>query len=122
MWSILRDKTKHSPLISSIRHQVPNYHVENARAFHKTLKGIKINKNSFEGILMTLTVLSKIMEIIVKSYSLTRVLNRLLNFISERGSQNITMFGLYKIIIRLKPNLHYQFIKVSVITGGVLNG
>jgi hypothetical protein len=45
-------------------------HVENARAFHKTLKGIKINKNSFEGILMTLTVLSKIMEIIVKSYSL----------------------------------------------------
>jgi hypothetical protein len=50
------------------------------------------------------------------------VLNRLLNFISERGSQNITMFGLYKIIIRLKPNLHYQFIKVSVITGGVLNG
>ena len=50
---------------------------------------------------MTLTVLSKIMEIIVKSYSLTRVLNRLLNFISERGSQNITVFGLYKIIIRL---------------------
>ena len=52
---------------------------------------------------MTLTVLSKIMEIIVKSYSLTRVLNRLLNFISERGSQNITVFGLYKIIIRLNP-------------------
>jgi hypothetical protein len=44
---------------------------------------------------MTLTVLSKIMEIIVKSYSLTRVLNRLLsllNFIFERGSQNITVF------------------------------
>jgi hypothetical protein len=52
---------------------------------------------------MTLTLLSKIMEIIVKSYSL-------LNFISERGSQNITVFGLYKIIIRLNPfyNLHYQ--------------
>jgi hypothetical protein len=59
---------------------------------------------------MTLTVLSKIMEIIVKSYSLTRVLNKLMNFISERGSQNITVFGLYKIIIRLNPfyNLHYQ--------------
>jgi hypothetical protein len=42
---------------------------------------------------MTLTVLSNIMEIIVKSYSLTRVLNRLLNFISERGSENITVFG-----------------------------
>jgi hypothetical protein len=41
---------------------------------------------------MTLTVLSKIMEIVVKSYSLTRVLNRLLNFIFERGSQNITVF------------------------------
>jgi hypothetical protein len=67
---------------------------------------------------MTLTVLSKIMEIIVKSYS-TRVLNRLLNFISERGSQNITVFGLYKIIIRLNP---VYTIKVSVITGGVLNG
>ena len=60
------------------------------------------------------------MEIIVKSYSLTRVLNRLLNFISERGSrQNITVFGLYKIIIRLNP---VYTIKVSVITGGVLNG
>jgi hypothetical protein len=68
---------------------------------------------------MTLTVLSKIMEIIVKSYSFTRVLNILLNFISERGSQNITVFGLYKIIIR--PNPVYT-IKVSVITGGVLNG
>jgi hypothetical protein len=43
---------------------------------------------------MTLTVLSKIMEIIVKSYSLTRVLNRLLNFISERGSQNISVWTL----------------------------
>ena len=59
------------------------------------------------------------MEIIVKSYSLTRVLNRLLNFISERGIQNITVFGLYKIIIRLNP---VYTIKVSVITGGVLNG
>jgi hypothetical protein len=69
---------------------------------------------------MTLTVLSKIMDIIVKSYSLsTRVLNRLLNFISERGSQNITVFGLCKIIIRLNP---VYTIKVSVITGGVLNG
>jgi hypothetical protein len=67
---------------------------------------------------MTLTVLSKIMEIIVKSYS-TRVLNRLLNFIFERGSQNITVFGLYKIIIRLNP---VYTIKVSLITGGVLNG
>jgi hypothetical protein len=47
-----------------------------------------------------------------------RVLNRLLNFISERGSQNITVFGLYKIIIRLNP---VYTIKVSVITG-VLNG
>jgi hypothetical protein len=55
---------------SSIHHQVPNDHVENARAFHKTQKGIKINKNSFEIILMTLTVLCKIMDIIVKSYSL----------------------------------------------------
>jgi hypothetical protein len=69
-------------------HQVSDDHVENARTFHKTLNGIKINKNSFEGILMTLTVLSKIMEIIVKSYSLTRVLNRLLNFISERGRRS----------------------------------
>jgi hypothetical protein len=68
---------------------------------------------------MILTVLSKIMEIIVKSYTLTRVLNRLLNFISKRGSQNITVFGLYKIIIRLNP---VYTIKVSVITGGVLNG
>jgi hypothetical protein len=46
---------------------------------------------------MTLAVLSKIMEIIVKSYSLMRVLNhrlnRLLNFISERDSENITVFG-----------------------------
>ena len=67
---------------------------------------------------MTLTVLSKIMEIIVKSYSLTCVLNRLLNFISE-SIQNITVFGLYKIIIRLNP---VYTIKVSVITGGVLNG
>jgi hypothetical protein len=57
------------------------------------------------------------MEIIVKSYSLTRVLNRLLNFISERGIQNITVSGLYK-IIRLNP---VYSIKVSVITGGVLN-
>ena len=56
-------------LNSSIRHPVSDDHVENARAFHKTLKGIKINKTCFEGILMTLTVLSKIMEIIVKSYS-----------------------------------------------------
>ena len=39
---------------------------------------------------MTLTVLSKIMEIIVKSYSLTCVLNRLLNFISERGIAKIS--------------------------------
>jgi hypothetical protein len=69
---------------------------------------------------MTLTVLSKIMEIIVKSYSLTRVLNRLLNFISERGSrQNITVVGLYKIIIRLNP---VYTIKGCVITGEVLNG
>jgi hypothetical protein len=69
---------------------------------------------------MTLTVLSKIMEIIVKSYSLTRVLNRLLNLISKRGSrQNITVFGLYKIIIRLNP---VYTIKVCVITGEVLNG
>jgi hypothetical protein len=70
---------------------------------------------------MTLTVLSKIMEIVVKSYSLTRVLNRLLNFISERGSQNITdsVWTSYKIIIRLNP---VYTIKVSVITGGVLNG
>jgi hypothetical protein len=65
---------------------------------------------------MTLTVLSKI---IVKSYSLTRVLNRLLNFISERGSQTITVSGLHKIIISLNP---VYTIKVSVITGGVLNG
>jgi hypothetical protein len=72
MWSTLRDKTERIQLISSFRHQVPNYHVENARAIHKTLKGIKINKNSFEVILTTLTVsvLSKIIEIIVKSYSL----------------------------------------------------
>ena len=42
------------------------------------------------------------------------MLNRLLNFISERGSQNITVFGLYKIIIRLNP--FYRTIKVSVIT------
>jgi hypothetical protein len=68
---------------------------------------------------MTLTVLSKIMEIIVKSHSPTRVLSRLLNFISERGSQNITVFGLYKIIIRLNP---VYTIKVCVITGKVLNG
>jgi hypothetical protein len=69
---------------------------------------------------VTLTVLSKIMEIIVKSYSLiVCLINRLLNFISETGSQNITVFGLYKIIIRLNP---VYTIKISVITGGVLNG
>jgi hypothetical protein len=68
---------------------------------------------------MILTVLSKIMEIIVRSYSLTRVLNRLLNFISERGSQNITVFALYKIIIRLNP---VYTIKVCVITREVLHG
>jgi hypothetical protein len=109
LWSILLDKTKHSPLISSIRHQVPNYHVENGRAFHKTLKGIKINKNSFEGILMTLKALST--ENYGNYYQklfTRRVLNRLSNFISERGSQNITVFRFYKIIIRLKLGLHCQ--------------
>ena len=109
LWSILRDKTKHSPLISSIRHQVPNYHVENARAFHKTLKGIKINKNSFEGILMTSKALST--ENYGNYYQklfTRRVLNKLSNFISERGSQNITVFRFYKIIIRLKLGLHCQ--------------
>jgi hypothetical protein len=49
---------------------------------------------------MTLTVLSKIMEIIVKSYSLI-VCGIGYCFVSERGSQNITdtVFGLYQIII-----------------------
>jgi hypothetical protein len=62
---------------------------------------------------MTLTVLSKIMEIIVKSYSLTRVLNRLLNFISfPKDVAKISQCLDYKII---RLNSVYT-IKVSVIT------
>jgi hypothetical protein len=40
----LRDKTKHSQLISSIRHEVPNDHVKNIALFTK--QGIKISKKS----------------------------------------------------------------------------
>jgi hypothetical protein len=47
----LRDKTKHSQLISSIRHEVPNDHVKNLALFTKqgikiSKKGIKISKKS----------------------------------------------------------------------------
>jgi hypothetical protein len=87
------------PFAFHLRFTFTGTHLWNAFRFIHSYRNRTLSE--FEGILMTLKQYClKLWKLLSKGIH-SSVLNRLLNFISKRGSQNITIFG-------LQPGLHYQ--------------